>query len=190
MAKYRAKMEHNKQTIYKLVQTQYDTFQFHKKLIHAALAMGMILFGLYADSTMITPLIALFVGCVMLANLNAYPRMQAKQVLEMMGEEYPKSDYHFEADHFTFNEEAEAVAYSKLIRLVEDREYLYLYVSKQSAYMVDKKTISRGKDMELRDFLAIQTGLKWTRSANLLSFRIKDLTAGSSDNYKGPRLPL
>ena len=55
---------------------------------------------------------------------------------------------------------------------------------------MDKKTISRGKDMELRDFLAIQTGLKWTRSANLLSFRIKDLTAGSSDNYKGPRLPL
>jgi len=188
MAKYRAKMRHNKATIYKLVQTQYDTFQFHKKLIHMAIAFGLILFGLYADSTMFTPLIALFVGCVMLANLNAYPKAQAKQVLEMMGEEFPKSDYVFGETEFTFNPEADAVPYSKLIRLVEDRQYLYLYVSQQSAYMVDKATISRGDPIELRDFLSIETGLKWTRPGNLLSFRLKDLLPQKKDQYKGPRL--
>ena len=34
MAKYRAKMQHNRSTIHKLIQTQYDTFQFQKKLVH------------------------------------------------------------------------------------------------------------------------------------------------------------
>ena len=142
MAKYRAKMEHNRQTIYKLVQTQYDTFQFHKKLIHAALALGMILYGLYADSTMITPLIALFVGCVMLANLNAYPRMQAKQVLEMMGEEYPKSDYHFEEDHFTFNEEAEAV-----ISLRQNNITVTLKVARISSVIIFRHRCNRRKGL-------------------------------------------
>lgn len=188
MAKYQAKMQHNKDTIYKLVQTQYDTFQFHKKLIHTAIAFGLILFGLYADASMFMPIIALFVGCFMLANLNAYPRAQAKEVLKMMGENYPQSTYAFGADSFTFNPEADPVPYSKLIRLVEDRQYLYLYVSQQSAYMVDKATISRGKDLDLREFLAIETGLKWTRPASILSFRLKDLFPENKDKYKGPRL--
>ena len=188
MAKYRAKMQHNKDTIQRLVQTQYDTFQFHKKLIHMALAIALILFGLYADPSMFMPLIALFVGCVMLANINAYPKAQAKEVLKMMGDHYPQSDYYFDEDSFTFHKDAEAVPYRNIIRLVEDREYLYLYVSKQSAYMVDKKTISRGKDMELEDFLSVETGLKWSRPANLLNFRVKDLFSGSKDDYTGPRL--
>ena len=123
MAKYRAKMQHSQATIYKLVQTQYDTFQFHKKLIHIAIAMGLILYGLYADQTMYTPMIALFIGCVMLANLNAYPKAQAKEVLKVMGNDYPKSDYVFGADSFTFNPEAEAVPYKKISRLIEDRDY-------------------------------------------------------------------
>ena len=185
---YRAKMHHNATTIKKLIQTGYDVFQFRRKLINAAIAMGLILYGLYADQSMITPIIALFVGCVMLANINAYPRAQAKQVLAMMGDDYPKSDYHFREREFEFNAEADPIPYKSIIRLVEDREYLYLYVSKQSAYMVDKATISQGKSMDLKDFLAIETGLKWTRPANLLNFRLRNLLPQDTDTYKGPRL--
>ena len=188
MAKYRAKMHHNQATIYKLVQTQYDTFQFHKKLIHIGLAFGLILFGLYADSTMFMPVIALFVGCFMIANINAYPKAQAKEVLKMMGENYPKSTYEFGADSFTFNPEAEPVPYKKLIRLIEDREYLYLYVSQQSAYMVDKRTVTGGSVDDLKTFLAIETLLKWGRPASLLTFRFRNLFPEKKNEYKGPRL--
>ena len=188
MAKYRAKMQHSQATIYKLVQTQYDTFQFHKKLIHIAIAMGLILYGLYADQTMYTPMFALFVGCVMLANLNAYPRSQAKEVLKIMGGNYPTSDYVFGADSFTFNAEAEPVPYRKIIRLIEDRDYLYLYVSKQSAYMVDKRTVSGGSVADMKTFLAIETLQKWSRPANILNFRFRDLVPNTHEEYKGPRL--
>ena len=188
MAKYRAKMQHNRTTIHKLIQTQYDTFQFGKKLGHIAIAVGLILYGLYADQTMFTPMFALFVGCVMLANINAYPKANANRVLKMMGEDYPKSDYVFEKDSFRFNEEAEPVPYSKIIRLVEDREYLYLYVSKQSAYMVDKSTVSGGNVNDLKTFLAIETLQKWSRPANIFNFRVGDLFRKNTDPYQGPRL--
>lgn len=188
MALYRAKMVHNAATIRKLVQTQYDTFQFHKKLTHIGLAVGLILFGLYADQTMFMPLIALFVGCVMLANINAYPRAQANEVLKMMGSHFPQSDYHFCEKEFSFNKDADPIPYSSIIRLVADRNYLYLYVSKQSAYMVDKATISHGKNMTLEEYLAIETGLKWSRPSSLVSFRLKDLFAHNDDGYQGPRL--
>ena len=188
MTKYQAKMRHNKATIQKLVQTQYDTFQFHKKLIHVGIAFGLILYGLYADQSMYTPMIALFVGCVLLANINVIPKSQAKQVLQMMGDNFPKSDYYFRDTDFTFNKEADPIPYSSIIRLVQDRQYLYLYVSKQSAYMVDKSTVTGSSEMDLTDFLAIETGLKWTRPGNLLTFSIKDLFPQNKDKYRGPRL--
>ena len=94
----------------------------------------------------------------------------------------------FGVDSFTFNAEAEAVPYKKIIRLIEDREYLYLYVSKQSAYMVDKRTVSGGSLEDLKTFLAIETLQKWSRPANILNFRFRDLFPNTRDEYKGPRL--
>ena len=185
---YRAKMKHTASTIKQLVQTQYDTFQFGKKLVHIVIAFALILFGLYADQTMYMPIIALFVGCVMIANVNAVPRSQAKQVLRQMGNKFPKSDYSFLEEGFKFYDKGEVIPYSNLIRLVEDKQYMYLYISQQSAYMVDKGTVTGGTVSELKDFLKIETGLSWTRPANLLNFRFKDLFPKKEKEYQGPRL--
>jgi len=184
---YRAKMQHNTATIKKLIQTGYDVFQFKRKLLNAAIAFGLILFGLYADQSMFMPWIALFVGCVMLANLNAVPKMQASEVLKQMGGHFPKSDYRFYEKEFSFNEKEKPVPYKRLIRLIEDRQYLYLYVAEQSGYMVDKGTVAGGSVSELKTYLEIETGMKFSRPANLFSFKITDLFP-KRDNYKGPRL--
>ena len=184
---YRAKMKHSATTIKKLIQTGYDTFQFKRKLLNAAIAFGLILFGLYADQSMFMPWIALFVGCFMLANLNAVPRMQANEQLKMIGGNFPKSDYSFYEKEFKFYDKGEPIPYKRLIRLIEDKQYLYLYVAEQSAYMVDKGTVTGGSVSELKTYLEIETGLKFSRPANLFSFKITDLFP-KKDNYKGPRL--
>lgn len=184
---YRAKMKHSADTIKKLVQTQYDTFQFGRKILNMAIAFGLILFGLYADPSMFMPLIALFVGCVLLANINAVPRMRAKEVLQQMGGKFPKSDYSFLEKGFKFYDKGEIIPYSSLIRLVEDRQYLYLYVSEQSAYMMDKGTVTGGSLEDLKTFLKIETGLTWTRPASLFNFKLKDVLR-KKEEYKGPRL--
>lgn len=184
---YRAKMKHSQATIRKLIQTGYDVFRFKRKLLNAAIAFGLILFGLYADPTMFMPLIALFAGCVLLANLNAVPRMQANEVLKQMGGKFPKSDYSFYEKEFKFYDKGDPIPYSRLIRLIEDKQYLYLYVSEQSAYMVDKGTVTGGDVSELKTYLEIETDLKWSRPASLFSFRISDLLP-KKEAYKGPRL--
>lgn len=184
---YRAKMRHNASTIKTLIQTGYDVFQFKRKLINAVIAFGLIIFGLYADKSMFTPWIALFVGCVMLPNLNAIPKQQANAVLQQMGGHFPKSDYCFYEKEFTFHDKEEPVPYKRLIRLIEDKQYLYLYVAEQSGYMVDKGTVTGGSVSDLKIYLEIETGMKFARPANLFSFKITDLFP-KKDNYKGPRL--
>ena len=188
MAKFRAKMRHDTSTVYKLIQTQFDTFQFHKKLIHAAISFGLILFGLYADSSLFMPMVALFVGCVMIANLNAYPKALAKKVLQQIGPNFPKSDYEFFDKEFSYNKEAEAVSYSTILRMVEDRQFFYLYVTRQAAYMVDKTTVTGGSAAELKQFLEIRTGLDFSRPNSFISFRLKDLFPPKDNTYRGPHL--
>lgn len=188
MPTFRAKMKHSAATIQKLIQTQYDVFQFKKKLIHLGISMALIFFGLYADQTMFMPIICLFLGCLMLTSLNLQPRSQAKEVIKQMGGKFPKSDYTFTDEGFKFYDKGDVISYGALIRLVEDKQYLYLYVSQQSAYMVDKGTVTGGTLEDLKDWLKIKTGLSWTRPASLLNFRLQDLSPSDSKNAAGPRL--
>lgn len=185
---YHAKMRHNTTTITKLIQTQYDTFQFKNKLAQVLVGFGLVLFGLFAPKEWFMPWIALFVGCVMLANLNLVPKRQAKQVLAQMGKNFPKSDYTFSDAGFTFYDKGDSIPYKSLIRLVEDDRYCYLYISQMSAYMVDKRTITGGTVEAWKNFLSSKADLSWTRPASLLTFRFKDLFPPKEREYTGPQL--
>lgn len=177
LTNYTAKMKHNESTIIRLAETQYNTFQFGKKLIRIGLALVLILVGLYAGQNYVTPMICLFVGCVLISGLNVRTRYNARKLCEQMKGNFPSSDYEFLEQGFKYYKEGEPVPYDKLIRLVEDKQYLYLYISQQSAYMVDKATVSGDGTTGLQAMLSEKTGLKWTKPYNLLTFRFRSIFA-------------
>lgn len=192
MARFTAKMQHSPETIGKLVETQQRTFQFGKRVAHSLIAILLIIYGLYADKQMYTPYIALIIGCTMITGLNAGIRRQTKNVIRQMDNVFPKSDYVFTDKGFTFYDNGEIIPYSKLCRLIEDKKYMYLYISTQSAYMVDKSTVSGGACTALKDFISEKTGLNWSRPNSILNFSftglIDKLKASKNDKYEGPRL--
>lgn len=186
MEKITAKMAHSKDTIIRLSLTQYNCFEFKSKMVRFLLAMVLIIYGLYADPGMLTPMIALFFGCILIANLSLRPRLRASKVIEQLHGQFPRSDYVFDRTSFTDGSNGKAISYSSLIRLVEDREYLYLYISQESAYMVEKASVSHGASV-LKDFLVEKTGLSWTRPTSLLSFRFPSVLK-RDEPFEGPRL--
>lgn len=186
MDKITAKMVHSRDTIIRLSMTQYNCFEFKSKMVRFLLAMVLIIYGLYADPSMITPMIALFFGCILIANLSLRPRLRAAKVIEQLHGQFPVSDYVFHRTSFTDGSNGKAIPYSSLIRLVEDQEYIYLYISQESAYMVEKSGISCGAEA-LKDFLAEKTGLPWTRPASLLTFRFPSVFK-RDEPFEGPRL--
>ena len=175
MVYYTAAMKHDQSTIYRLVETQYNTFQYGKKLIRIVLALVLILIGLYVNRSYITPWICLLVGCILISGLNVRTRATARKICEQMQGQYPSSAYEFREEGFADSKEGESIPYSKLVRLVEDKAYLYLYISQQSAYMVDKATVSGDGVQGLQAMLSEKTGLKWTKPNTLLTFRFRGL---------------
>lgn len=187
MEKFTAAMVHDKDTITKLSVTQYNCFEFKSKLVRIVIAIALIIYGLYANQSMYTPMICLILGCILIANVNLRPRVRANKIIEQIGGRFPRSKYSFTDTGFSDGGEGKALPYSQLIKLVEDRRYIYLYVSSQSAYMVDKASIKGGTVDEFKAYLAGKTKLKWTRPVSLLTFGIKDIIK-RDDSFQGPRL--
>jgi len=189
MARYTASMKHDARTIGKLVETQQRTFQFGRRAAHLLVSVLLILYGLFVGKGSFTSYLALVAGCVMVTGLNAGIRRHAQRIVQQMDGDFPQSRYTFFEKGFRFYDKGEEIPYGKLVRLVEDREYLYLYISGQSAYMVDQSTISGGSPAELKAFLRAKTGLSWTRPNSLLTFSLPALWKRSGrDDDQGPRL--
>ena len=187
MKKFTAAMVHNKDTITKLSVTQYNCFEFKSKLIRIVIALALIVYGLYANQSMYTPMICLILGCILIANVNLRPRVRANKIIEQIGGRFPRSSYSFTDTGFSDGGDGKELPYSQLIKLVEDRQYIYLYVSSQSAYMLEKASIKGGSVDEFKAYLSEKTKLKWTRPVSLLTFGIKDIIS-KDDNFHGPRL--
>lgn len=192
MNTYTAKMKHSADTIERLVVMQYNTFQTRNKFLRVFLAMAMLVYGVYMSGRqMITPYLCLFLGCILLAGLNVRPKSNAKKLIAQMGGRFPSSDYSFSDNSFTDGAGASPVPYSSLIKLIDDRAYLYLYISQQSAYMIDRSTFKGPEGLDgFKDFLAKKTGLKWSRGTSFWTFSIKDLrsSGGNHSGDDGPRL--
>lgn len=172
-----ASMQHTQETIRLLSKMQYNIFCFGKKAVQILCGLILILIGLFGQGVVSTVL-ALFAGCWLCMNTDVPAKMRAGKVIESMKGHFPFTQYDFDKKFFTLSagDSKERIPYSSLIRLVEDNRYLYLYISKLSAYMVDKSTAKPDIDM-LMHRVSDGSGLKWTRPASLFSFGLRTLLA-------------
>lgn len=190
---YTAKMKHNAETIEKLVLMQYNTFQVGKKIIKIVIALAMLVYGVFTSgSGMFTSYLCLFLGSVMIAGLNVRAKSNAKKLNQQIKGKYPSSDYFFSKTGFRDSEEGKEIPYSRLIKVIDDKKYLYLYVSRESAYMVNGATVfGDGKLEGLKNLITEKTGLKWTNPSSFWNFNInsvRDMMSGGTPSYKGERL--
>lgn len=179
MVLYQAEMQHSAKTVKQFTTLQYNTFEWWRKLMLFCLSALLILFGAVygsASGFSVLTIFCLFAGCILFTNLNARANLIADHVIEAMQGTYPVLQYSFSESDFTDGDDRPKISYTKLFRLISDEEYLYLFVSKASGYMVRKDSV-RGKDdvQGLMDLISGKSGLPWQKPFSFLSFSIKDL---------------
>lgn len=168
-----ASIQHSEQTIRLLCRTQYSTFHFRQKAVQCVAGLALILCGLYGTFGD-WGVIAIFLGCWILVSLNLPASNLAKQTINQLHGQYPKARYKFSRDEFTLLGEngKTSVPYGKLIRLVEDDKYAYLFAGELVTYMVDKGTVSSGLDA-WKAAVSKRSGLSWTRTNQLLTYSFR-----------------
>ena len=73
------------------------------------------------------------------------------------------------------------IPYGKFTRLVEDRQFLYLFVTRNSICMMEKDSIKPADLMAFAKFMEDKTGLKWSAEKSFLSMSIYDLRRAFRD---------
>ncbi len=150
MRTYTITMTHTVETIRRLSKVQYNTF--HKKakffwytLFFCCILGGLDVFG-QVDSTVQILLIA--IGGIGITNVGASASARANQVLRMIkasGNQFPESEMTITPKKITVlergSDQPNQVKKSDVYRLVEDKNYVYIFITREAAYMLPKDQI-------------------------------------------------
>lgn len=196
--RYIARMKYSPDAIKRLCNVRRNTFEFGKKAVTALLSLVVIAMGLIMSATYPTAILLMVLGCFMLTGLNANARGLADQIIKSYeGKEYPHLQYFFSETGVTTNEMPEECPYSKIVALIEDKEYLYLFQNKLAAFMIDKETV-KGNIDNFKKFICGKTGNEFCEPFSLLKFNMKsyrkfrEFSSAAKqlkgDGYEGERL--
>ena len=189
MKRFTAQIRHSYDTILRMCRVQDDTFNFGRKILMALLGLALTVLGAWNLSS-VAGLVFALVGCWLLVSLNFPARNRAQSIREALQGEYPTNRYEFYDKHFVLlAQNQDVVDYGKIVRLVEDDGYCYLFVSAQAAYMLEKASL--GTELSrFKAFMEKATGLSWMKPYRLSTFNLKsilELLRGGRQEKKNKR---
>lgn len=187
MTNITAKMAHSKESVELMCITQYNTFEFGKKIALLVISAALIVFGVVSRVSTSISLVCIMIGCFMLTGRNTVAKSRADAVIKQLGGQLPVFNYSFGPTKFSFNPDTEPVSYTSFSRLAEDSNYLYMFLQNHAAFMVQKNTVSGGSVNDLKELIARKTNLTWKQPVTFLNFSLKNLS-NRDESFQGPRL--
>ena len=157
-ASFIGSVQHTPDTIQRLYKTEYYTYDTLRILSRFLFGGALIAAALILELPRPVQILLLLAGCWLIISKDFPAAVRADQVLDNR-----------------------KLAYPKFQRLIEDEQYLYLFLGRQSVCMVEKDGVEGGSPEELKAFVARLTGLSWQRNRSLLTMNLADLRQALRD---------
>lgn len=174
--RYTASIDHSEKTIERLYRTQRRTYDKGRIFLRLVLGFGMVLAAALVALPTWLKAILLLVGAWLMASGDFPAQIRADRAVQDRGGSLPKMRYEFYEDHLKLTGEGSMnIGYRKLNRLLEDREFYYLFLERDSVCMIDRESLKPAKQEDFRLFLENATGLNWRQEKSFLSIDLADL---------------
>lgn len=172
--RYTCWTEFDERTIRRMFRTEYYTYE--KKLLFGRCAFAAVLLcvGMFSALPVPARIFCLLVGVWLIVALDFPSKVRAEGVLQRRGSAVTQVQLEFTEQEIRV-EQRQRIAYKQLDRLVEDDEFFYLFANKQTAVMVDRRSLSPQEPEAFRAFVEGKTGKAFSRSVSLLSMNLHDL---------------
>ena len=173
-ALYTAGMVHNEKSIRRLAILQYDLFQPYRKYVILAVGFAMILFGFFGGLNLQGAGVCVFLGCLCLWFSKAPAQVTANRMVEAIGGKYPRSELYFREEEVAVTDGKEwfYMPYGMIQRVIEDKEYIYLWLTRATSYMIDKATLEPADQKAFKAFLEARTSLLTENTPSLFRFNL------------------
>lgn len=173
---YSAGIAYDPERIRRLSLVQYSTFRSGTKFGMMLLAFLLILLGLAVTGRGAMSLVPLAVGSILLASVNFPAHTMAETTIRQYAGKYPALRYRFSETGIRTSQVPQEYPYAEVIRLIEDKDYFYLYINTLSAFMVERSSVrGEGGEEGFRSFLAEKTRLSWTKPPTLFNLNLKHM---------------
>lgn len=177
MADYHATIEHNETTVRLMARAQFDAFRPKSFYFLLFLALALLAAAVFVPGlSQQLKILCIVFGSFLIVGLNSPPRQLADQIIRSLNGRFPVIRYSFgeESAALEGTDTADTLHYNEIIRLVEQKDYLYLFIRNRSAYMIDRST-AEPDDEGLMAFLEKKTGLAWTRNRSIWNTSLKSI---------------
>ena len=176
--KYCAAIVHNEKTIRDLYKTQYYAYDKVRIVSRFLLGFAMIITAAAFSIPLWAKGILLLIGAWLVSTPDFPAQVIAEKNISARKTSLPAMTYEFYNDFFTISVEGEGNAkfsYSKITLLIQDSNYLYLFIAKNSACMIDKSTLQIQIASDFVNFIEAKTKLKFRTQKSFISMNFQDL---------------
>ena len=185
VCRWRASVTHTEKTIQRLYRTQYYAYSKGKILLRLGFGFALILAGVFAAlPTWLRAILMLF-GAWFAMSGDFPAQLRADRALQERRAALPSMRYAFYEDRiFLSGEGSMDLPYKRLSRLAEDRDYFYLFETRDSVCMLERSSLKPADEKAFKAFIEERTGLVWRREGSLLSLGLADLILMVRDRKK------
>ncbi len=164
-------------TIKQFSRVRYNVFCTKWKIITLGIAIGFAVASIsFAQKYSWAAVGLMFLSCIVFANIDAAADYTANQVISMFHDSFPTLVYSFLSTCYHVYESEEQMEYGTIVRLVEDKDYLYIFHSAQYGIMLSTSSIQgQGGEDDFKAFISKKTSLKWEKQPRIFTFRISEL---------------
>ncbi len=174
--RYTARIDHTEKTINALFRAEYHAFEQRRMLFRFLLGLGLILAAFLVPMPKWVKAILLLLGAWFAASLDFPSQIRADRTIEARHGVLPGMRYEFHPDRVVLTGEGSmTIPYGKFTRLMQDRDYLYLFISRDSVCMLERASLKPQPPETFMRFIEEKTGLNWRREFSYFSLNLADI---------------
>ena len=176
MKRFQGRIEHDKDTITLLFKVAYDTFEVKRILIRFIIGVIMAILGLFGGFNHAIQGLLIMVGAWLIVSRDFPPKVRADRTLEERKQALPILVSTFYDDRMELSGEGRmTLRYKDFQYIVEENDYLFLFLHKNSACMIDSKTLEPDSLEAFKDFVSRKTNLQWQSNISWFNMSLKEL---------------
>ncbi len=176
--RFRAEIIYDENTVRLMDQTVTDAYHPLRRVVWLLVAVAMILYGVSVGIDSPLGMLFLFAGCILLPVSTKMTSYTGTRILRVMKGKQMRMSYRFASDGIysrTAGSDETRTRYSDIIRMIQRKQYIYLFLNRNQALMIDTQTLTPKDAAGFESFLKQQTELDFSEAGGLTSIRLSTL---------------
>ena len=162
---YTATMHHNAKTVKRMAHMMFNNFIYTRRRITLLVGLAFLCAGGYVVRVREGwGVFLLLLGIFTLYLVDLVPRRVTKQAIKNFAGKYPVI-HAFVSETGLFTQLApEEAEFGSLVKLIEDRKHVYIYINQITAFMLEKSSVDGEGGLEgFKSYISEKSGLPWDK---------------------------